>query len=156
ARPAQRPMIRAVDLRVHRLQLTLDHRLVRFLVPAGVAWPPPPAQDRDADQEQDDPVEADPVPGSPLAWRLRRGRLDRGGVRGHVVLDRRRDRGELSEYLRVRLHQSYRRRRYRRQRLELWRERYELLQLRRDLDHAGDRRLVLANRGEYRKALGAA
>src|SRR5690348_18451747 len=56
-------------------QFGLDHRLVFLLVPARVARPPPAAQNRDAEQEDDYPGEADPVPGLPLAGSFRRGVL---------------------------------------------------------------------------------
>src|SRR5690348_5083335 len=41
-------------------QFGLDHRLVLLLVLARVARPPPAAQNRDAEQEDDHPGEADP------------------------------------------------------------------------------------------------
>src|SRR5215470_10653697 len=65
-------------------QFGLDHRLVFLLVLAGVARPPPAAQNRDAEQEDDYPGEADPVPGLPLAGSFRRGVLHVDAVRLHV------------------------------------------------------------------------
>src|SRR5207253_11351398 len=77
-------------------QLLMHLGLVLGLVPLGVTRPPAAPQQRDAEQEEDDAAEADPVPRLPLPGRLGRGvlhvravRLDRKSTRlnsSHVAI----------------------------------------------------------------------